>query len=80
MAFWSADSISKSFRKYENKNPRFLAGVFKWYFIIRNNTNKKTPGLGLEPRLNAPEALVLPLHHPGIKIFPHLYSIIFRFC
>ena len=28
---------------------------------------ESTPGLGLEPRPNAPEALVLPLHHPGIK-------------
>ena len=24
------------------------------------------PGLGLEPRLSAPEALVLPLHNPGV--------------
>ena len=25
------------------------------------------PGLGFEPRLNGPEPLVLPLHHPGIR-------------
>ena len=26
------------------------------------------PGLGLEPRLNDPESLVLPLHHPGVAV------------
>lgn len=26
------------------------------------------PGLGLEPRPNDPESLVLPLHHPGVFI------------
>ncbi len=26
------------------------------------------PGLGFEPRINAPEASVLPLHHPGLTV------------
>lgn len=30
--------------------------------------NKMAPGLGLEPRLNDPESLVLPLHHPGVYV------------
>lgn len=41
--------------------------------IDSEGSYNKSPGLGLEPRLNAPEALVLPLHHPGKIRFIHAF-------
>lgn len=34
---------------------------------------RKTPGLGLEPRLTTSEAAVLPLDDPGTKLQPNIY-------